>query len=144
MRQLRHSGYRFIRSVLGLFTGRSLLSGLGGKSYSGPWIWKSWSKMACSPLIQRETVGKKFPNEIALDTLVQELKRKLLPVLSIPRVWLNEEETATYLSLSTHLLRKWRCQGEGPIYYRVGNRILYKIQVLNEWVETHRIKRGVD
>ena len=82
----------------------------------------------------------KKPEEIALNTLIEELTRRLAPILAIPKVWLDEKEVAGYLSLSTHLLRKWRCQGEGPIYYRVGNRILYNRDLLDNWMQTHQVK----
>ncbi|MFB0507441.1 MAG: helix-turn-helix domain-containing protein [Thermodesulfobacteriota bacterium] len=85
-------------------------------------------------------MAKESPNQIALNDLVERLKRELLPVLSIPRVWLNEEETARYLSLSTHLLRKWRCQGGGPEYYRVGGRILYNKDLLDAWMKKHGVR----
>ena len=88
----------------------------------------------------RETVARESPNQVALNELIEKLKGELLPALSIPRAWLNEEETAMYLSLSIHLLRKWRSQGGGPEYYRIGSRILYRVEVLNEWVEVHRVK----
>ena len=88
----------------------------------------------------RETVARESPNQVALSELIEKLRAELIPALSIPRVWLNEVEAGKYLSLSTHLLRKWRSQGGGPEFYRVGNRILYKIQGLNEWIEAHRVK----
>ena len=84
---------------------------------------------------------KETPEGIALKTLVEELRREFHSILAVPKVWLNEEETAKYLSLSTHLLRKWRCQGGGPEYYRIGNRILYNRDLLDGWMQSYRIER---
>jgi len=96
--------------------------------------------MAYSPLTQRKAVAKS-PNEIALDTLVQELKRELLPVLSLPKRYLTEEEASRYLSMSVHTLRQWRSKSIGPDYLRVGTRVIYDIKALDDWVEQFRVKQ---
>ena len=86
-------------------------------------------------------MDKRQPGEIALDTLVQELKRELLPVLSVPRRYLNEEETGRYLSLSVHTLRQWRSKNIGPDYLRVRTRIVYDMKALDGWIEQFRVKQ---
>ncbi|MFX0201887.1 MAG: helix-turn-helix transcriptional regulator [Candidatus Hodarchaeota archaeon] len=87
-------------------------------------------------------MARKSTNEIALDTLVQELKRELLPLLSVPRRYLNEEETGRYLSLSIHTLRQWRSRGEenGPPYLKIGSSIRYDVQSLDAWIEQFKVK----
>jgi len=85
-------------------------------------------------------VARKSSNEIALDALVQELKRELVPILSIPRAWLDEKEAAGYLRLSVFSLRAWRSRDEGPPFYRVGNRVVYKLGEIDRWMEKHRVK----
>ena len=85
---------------------------------------------------------RKSPNEIALDILVQELKRELSPILAVPKNYFNEREASQYLGgISVHLLRKWRTQQMGPIYYKVGNRILYNRDALDSWMQKHRVGR---
>ena len=80
--------------------------------------------------------------QIALKALVEELKRELSPILAVPRNYFNEREASQYLGgISVHSLRKWRTQQTGPVYYRVGNRILYGRDALDTWVQTHRIER---
>ena len=83
---------------------------------------------------------RKSPNEIALDTLVQELRRELLPMLSLPKRYLTEEEASYYLSLSIHTFRQWRSKNIGPDYLRVGARIVYDVKALDAWMSKHRVK----
>jgi len=85
----------------------------------------------------------KSPNEIALDTLVQELKRELQPALSIPKRYLTEGEASHYLGLSVHSLRQWRSRGEksGPPYLKVGSSIRYDMKTLDTWIEQFRVKQ---
>ena len=87
-------------------------------------------------------MGKQSPEQITLDTLVQELKRELLPILSVPRRYLNEEEAGRYLSLSVHTLRQWRSRGEenSPPYLKVGSCVRYDVQALDAWMQTHQVK----
>jgi hypothetical protein len=87
-------------------------------------------------------MAEQSPDQIALSTLVQELKRELLPVLSVPRRYLNEQEASRYLGgLSIHTLRQWRSKGNGPDYLRVGTRIIYDLKDLDIWMEKHRVRR---
>lgn len=88
-------------------------------------------------------IARKSPNEIALDTLVQELKRELLPALSIPKRYLTEEEASRYLSMSVHTLRQWRSKREknGPPFLKVGSSIRYDVQSLDVWIEQFSVKQ---
>ncbi|NIO22002.1 MAG: helix-turn-helix domain-containing protein [Candidatus Aenigmarchaeota archaeon] len=82
---------------------------------------------------------KQKPQEIALQTLVEELKRELYPILSTPKRWLNEEQAARYLGISKYTLQKWRRPGNpGPRFYKVGARILYELQDLDFWVKAQK------
>jgi hypothetical protein len=86
-------------------------------------------------------VARKSTNEIALDTLVQELKRELLPMLSVPKRYLNDEEASHYLGLSVHSLRQWRSKATGPDYLRVGTRVIYDVKTLDGWIEQFRVRK---
>lgn len=92
-------------------------------------------------MYNRETVARKSPNEIALDALVQELKRELFPVLSIPKRYLTEGEASHYLGLSVHSLRQWRSKNTGPNYLRIGARIVYDVKGLDAWMKQHQVRR---
>ncbi len=49
---------------------------------------------------------------------------------------LNIEEAARFLSVSTALLDKWRSQGGGPRYAKLGTRrVAYRLSDLNRFIE---------
>jgi len=47
--------------------------------------------------------------------------------------YLRTPEAATHLGLSPRTLEKHRCFGTGPIYRRLGGRIVYSIDDLDAW-----------
>lgn len=44
---------------------------------------------------------------------------------------------AAYLKCSEWTLAEWRCQGKGPRFVKLGNRVRYSLPALAEWVEAH-------
>ncbi|NIM03309.1 hypothetical protein GTN66_04060 [bacterium] len=44
------------------------------------------------------------------------------------------------MSLSVHTLRAWRSKANGPDYFKVQSRILYRKEDLDHWVEKYRVK----
>lgn len=46
---------------------------------------------------------------------------------------LNTEHAAAYLGLSPATLEKWRVQGGGPLFERLGRSIRYKVEALDAW-----------
>ncbi|MGW5147606.1 helix-turn-helix transcriptional regulator [Rhodococcus koreensis] len=59
---------------------------------------------------------------------------------------LTEREAAVRLGVHPGTLAKWRCQGEGPTYFKMGNRpkspVRYEEDDLHTWMEQQR--RGGD
>jgi hypothetical protein len=51
----------------------------------------------------------------------------------LPRI-----DAADYLRLSPRTLEKWAVTGEGPPYIRVGSRIQYLLDDLNDWLMSRR------
>ena len=47
-------------------------------------------------------------------------------------------EAGRYLGLSGRTLEKHRYFGTGPVYYKIGGRVVYKIDDLDAWVLTHQ------
>jgi hypothetical protein len=47
--------------------------------------------------------------------------------------YLKTPDAATHLGLSPRTLEKHRCYGTGPIYRRLGGRIVYAIDDLDAW-----------
>jgi hypothetical protein len=56
---------------------------------------------------------------------------------------LGEVGAAERLGLSPATLRKWRCQGRGPRFARLGRRILYRPADLDDFV-LRNLVAGID
>src|SRR3546814_4461821 len=54
-----------------------------------------------------------------------------VPVIT-PR-YLRTPDAATHLGLSPRTLEKHRCYGTGPVYRRLGGRVVYAIDDLDVW-----------
>jgi excisionase family DNA binding protein len=52
---------------------------------------------------------------------------------------LSTKEAAKALGLSDRTLEAWRNQNRGPQYIRLGARIVYDREMLNEWVEQQTV-----
>jgi hypothetical protein len=90
----------------------------------------------------KESMSNQTSQQIAFNTLIEELKRELLPILAVPKRYLNEQEASRYLGgLSVYSLRQWRSKGTGPNYLRVGTRIVYDMKVLDVWIEQFSVRK---
>jgi hypothetical protein len=47
---------------------------------------------------------------------------------------------AEYLSKSPVTLQRWRSQGEGPPYSKVGHTIYYNVAKLMRWLDSHEVR----
>lgn len=57
-------------------------------------------------------------------------ERKEIPTI------LNTNQAASYLGLSPRTLEDWRCRGGGPIFRKLGKRIVrYRLDDLNMFLE---------
>lgn len=56
---------------------------------------------------------------------------------------LLREEAAQYLRKPTATLAAWAYRNTGPSYFKVGNRVLYRREDLDRWLEDQRIHPGV-
>lgn len=62
---------------------------------------------------------------------------------------LSEKEAAAYIGMSIHYLRRDRHEGAvgnrtpGPTFYKIGARVLYRIDDLERWLQEHRVDRAV-
>lgn len=57
------------------------------------------------------------------------------PLAGFPPRYLRTPEAARFLSLSHRTLEKHRSYGTGPIYRKIGGRVVYAIEDLQAWVE---------
>lgn len=53
---------------------------------------------------------------------------------------LSEVETAARLGIRRKTLANWRSSGGGPVYYKLGARVVYDEADLDAWVESRRRK----
>jgi predicted DNA-binding transcriptional regulator AlpA len=49
--------------------------------------------------------------------------------------FLRTPEAAQLLDLSPRTLEKHRCDGTGPIYHKLGGRVVYAVADLQAWIE---------
>lgn len=56
---------------------------------------------------------------------------------------LPERDAATYLAVSTALLRKWRLLGGGPAYARLGRTVRYRPNDLDAFLAARIVTREV-
>ena len=56
-----------------------------------------------------------------------------------PEKWVNLEDIAEHLSVSTDTVRNWIKDGKLP-FYRAGKRYKFKISEVDEWVREGKIK----
>lgn len=55
--------------------------------------------------------------------------------------YMRPAEAAEYVRLSVSTLAQMRVEQRGPKYFKAGGRVLYRLQELEEWVES-RIYEG--
>ena len=60
------------------------------------------------------------------------------PENTTPEKWVNLEDIAEHLSLSTDTVRAWVKEGKLPVY-RAGKRYKFKISEVDEWVREGKI-----
>ncbi len=53
---------------------------------------------------------------------------------------LNAGETAKRLGLSISTLAKMRLYGTGPVYSKLGRRVVYRLEDLERWIEQNRFQ----
>lgn len=49
---------------------------------------------------------------------------------------LNQQAAATMLGLSPRTLERFRCTGFGPVYRKLGRRVLYRPDDISAWINT--------
>lgn len=59
-------------------------------------------------------------------------------------VHLNEKMLAHRLGLSLRTLQRWRWQGKGPAYLKLGGRVVYRLRDVELWEERNRQARPAD
>ena len=57
---------------------------------------------------------------------------------------LDAGETARRLGLSISTLAKMRLYGTGPVYSKLGRRVVYRLEDLESWIEANRFQSTSD
>jgi predicted DNA-binding transcriptional regulator AlpA len=57
---------------------------------------------------------------------------------SAPSRYLPPEEAARFLGLSKRTLAKYRVVGGGPVYAKLGRRVVYALDDLQDWADRRR------
>lgn len=83
-------------------------------------------------------------NELTLADIARRLDELTRAVVAPPRKYLSPEEASGYLGLSVPLLAKWRMDGEGPAFSKVGTRVSYAVADLDRFMAERRVVGGRD
>ncbi|GGA51617.1 hypothetical protein GCM10011385_01160 [Nitratireductor aestuarii] len=54
---------------------------------------------------------------------------------NLPQRYLRTQEAARFLGLSERTLEKHRTYGTGPIYRKLGGRVVYSVEDLHSWAD---------
>ena len=74
-----------------------------------------------------------------MDQIVERLDRIEAQLASPPRAYLPVAEAADYLGLSKQQMDLWRMKGGGgPVFHRVGRRVLYAVEDLKAFMQDLR------
>jgi hypothetical protein len=60
------------------------------------------------------------------------------------RTYLTEKCAGQYTGVSDKYLRKLRCVGGGPVYVKVGRRVVYDQADLDAWLDSLKVKSTSD
>ncbi len=71
----------------------------------------------------------------ALSSPTPRYLQEAAPAAVVRPHYLTTPDAATHLGLSPRTLEKHRCYGTGPVYRRLGGRIVYAIADLEAWAE---------
>jgi hypothetical protein len=78
------------------------------------------------------------------DVVEQSLRRLSQGPLPLPAKNLRTEAAARYLTLDPATLADWRGEpGKGPLYRKIGGRVVYSVADLDAWLEQHPLQGGV-
>jgi hypothetical protein len=78
---------------------------------------------------------------VSRNQLEQTLTSVPQPAVTDPDCCIPEKPAAAVLGVSVALLRKWRRTGQGPLYLRLGNRIVrYRWSDLQEFMDASAIR----
>ena len=95
------------------------------------------SKTLIKPLIAAAKLRRQAEVMGGLERVVRDADQRIREVTD---KWLvDEREAAKFSDFSVAALVKWRHEGRGPRYIRVGRSIRYRISDLLSWIDSHAV-----
>lgn len=55
-------------------------------------------------------------------------------------IYVSEKEVSERTNIALQTLRNWRSTGQGLPYYKVGRKVLYRLDETIQFIENHRIE----
>lgn len=68
-----------------------------------------------------------------------DLTSHLLPLPDNDEILIPSRQMPAYVGLSQQTLARWRHEGKGPEYVKIGRLVAYKAGTVREWLETCRL-----
>jgi hypothetical protein len=78
-------------------------------------------------------------SEPTLADIALRLDELTRAVVAPPRKYFSPEEASAYLGLSVPLLAKWRMEGDGPAFSKLGSRVSYAVADLDQFMAERRV-----
>ena len=57
---------------------------------------------------------------------------------------MDTREAAAKLRIHPSTLARWRLEGTGPKYVRLGGRLMYRESAIEQWITAHTVTPGED
>lgn len=55
---------------------------------------------------------------------------------------LNRVDSAAYIGLAVGTLDRWRTEGRGPSYVKIGGAVRYRLAVLDDYLDAHTVAQN--
>lgn len=79
--------------------------------------------------------------------IVKAIKSKewnMIEDVILQKVMLTEDDLSEYWGIKKVTLRKWRSTGDGPIYLKIGGRVMYPRKAIKEYERTRMFRSTSD
>ena len=96
---------------------------------------KYTSQRTATPLCEQDRIGY-----AGAKLAIAELSSS--DVIPTRQCWLRPEGAAAYTGIDAVTLATWRVQKVGPNYRKVGARVVYHVDDLDDWMRSHRMIEG--
>jgi len=60
------------------------------------------------------------------------------------RQLMTPQQAAEYIGVAKHTLARWRCEGDGPQFLKLGGPVRYDVADLDTWIDARRRRSTSD